>query len=456
MIKKRKPILVYWLMMVVLFAVVLLAQQIVASIMQGSLAASKYGSEATFEILWAGLVLLVVLFFKNKYIFTQKREGFFRSVKYVLPELLLSSLFVLISLLSIIVNSNSIDIYAIFNLILYCLFIGIVEEFLCRGWLLNEFLERYSQNRKEILLSIFFSSLVFGVIHFLNVGETQNFFETLVQVMHATAGGVFLALVYYKTKNIWVVVATHAIWDFSLFLGDANSLGECLAPTPTTLSVLMSVLQGIGLIIAYSFFCYWLYRQTDLYTKEYKNGKDYLIGIGVAFYVLSFLFIHDYSSNDSLCPSYQTKNIHKEYLVSYYRYRQYPVGTLGLVLEVDPNTDRLWIKNTKSGETAYLTEKKEEYKRYLLVDNEYTFSIIIQTSSNVILYGNYQKSDFTLQNESFMKSLKSGLQKQVAPNIEDLCVIHIEGDSYYYPALHNDLGELLYFNQDGELYIHKK
>ena len=83
--KKRKHIFVYWLMMAVLFVGVLLAQQVVASIMQGSLAASKFGAEATFEILWAGLVLIVVLAFKNKYIFTQKREGFFRSAQYALP-----------------------------------------------------------------------------------------------------------------------------------------------------------------------------------------------------------------------------------------------------------------------------------------------------------------------------------------------------------------------------------
>ena len=67
--KKRKHIFVYWLMMIVLFVVILFAQQVVASIMQGSLSTSKFGEETTFEILWAGLVLLIVLLFKNKYIF---------------------------------------------------------------------------------------------------------------------------------------------------------------------------------------------------------------------------------------------------------------------------------------------------------------------------------------------------------------------------------------------------
>ena len=93
--KKRKHIVIYWLFMIALFVGVLLSQQLVASMMQGSLSTSKFGHEATFEILWAGLVLIIVLLFKNKYIFTQDRMGFFESVPYILPELLLSLFFAL-------------------------------------------------------------------------------------------------------------------------------------------------------------------------------------------------------------------------------------------------------------------------------------------------------------------------------------------------------------------------
>ena len=195
--KKRLPLFWYWIFMIVLFLIIMLSQNVVAGIMGGSLVTSRFGEDATFEILWAGLVLVVVLLFKNKYIFTQKREGFFKSFQYILPELLLSGFFILISVISMIAHNNPIDKFAIFNLMLYCLFVGIVEEFLCRGWLLNEFLERYSRNRKEIILSILASSFIFGVVHFINIGETQGLFETLVQVLNAFAGGVFFALVIH-------------------------------------------------------------------------------------------------------------------------------------------------------------------------------------------------------------------------------------------------------------------
>ena len=48
--KKRKSIIVYWIWMVILFVMVLLSQQVVASIMQGNLSSAKYGAEDTFEI----------------------------------------------------------------------------------------------------------------------------------------------------------------------------------------------------------------------------------------------------------------------------------------------------------------------------------------------------------------------------------------------------------------------
>ena len=451
--KKRKPIFVYWLMMIALFVGVLFAQQIVASIMQGSLSTAKFGADATYEILWAGLVLIVVLLFKNKYIFTQKREGFFESFQYIIPELLLSSFFILLSIVEIIRNQNPLNIYALFNLALYCLFIGIVEEFLCRGWLLNEFLERYSQNRKEVFLSIIFSSFIFGVIHFINIGDKQGFFETLVQVMNAAAGGVFLALVYYKTKNIWVVVASHAIWDFSLFLSETNSLGDCLPGPTSSYGIVMNVLRGSVLIAAYALFCYWLYRQTDLYVNENKKPKDYLIGIGVFLYVIGLLFIGDRTA-EYMCPDYTRKAIDESYRVSFYDYKNYPVSRTNLVLEEDPDTNQLMMRNTYTEETAYLMDDVP-YRNYILVDNKNTFSIIVQTSYNTVLYGKFSKIDISM-NENFLEDMKKSFKKEVVPEISDLAIIEVVDDDYYYPSIRTTIGELLYFDSNDKLYMNEE
>ena len=71
--------------------------------------------------------------------------------------MVLSLIILVVSFIEII---DSVNIPVVLNLAIYCLLIGLVEEFLCRGWLLNEFLERFSNSKKNIIISIVLSSLV--------------------------------------------------------------------------------------------------------------------------------------------------------------------------------------------------------------------------------------------------------------------------------------------------------
>ena len=52
--KKRLPLFWYWIFMIVLFLIIMLSQNVVAGIMGGSLVTSRFGEDATFEILWQG------------------------------------------------------------------------------------------------------------------------------------------------------------------------------------------------------------------------------------------------------------------------------------------------------------------------------------------------------------------------------------------------------------------
>lgn len=448
--RKRIHIFFYWIWMIILFVVVLLAQQIAASILQGSLSNARFGHEATFEILWAGFVVLIILLFKNKYIFTQEREGFFKSFKYVLPELLISLFFSGLALLLIFTDKNPLDFRSIINLGLYCTFIGIVEEFLCRGWLLNEFLERYSRNKKEIILSIIFSSIIFGVIHFLNIGETQGFFETFVQVMNAAASGTFLALAYYKTKNIWVVVFTHAFWDFSIFLTQAKTLGECISGPLTSTAIALNIVRGICLTIAFLIMCYWLYRQTDLYEKEKKSNKDYLIGIGIAAYIFSLLFINDPQGTTSMCPDYERKEIDSSYTISYNNYDTYNIGK-SLVLGYDKDTGNVQLKDTVSKKYVNLTDDSK-FEDYLLIDNGSYYTIIVLKSELLVYYGNYptNKIDDT---QEYLDSVRKGLKEVVVPDVSEIGVIEFSDDDYKFPLLITSIKQKMFFDRQGNLYM---
>ncbi len=97
------------------------------------------------------------------------------------------------------------------------LFIGILEEFLFRGLILNVFLLRVKErNYRELMRAVMGSSLIFGAVHLLNLVTYPNLVKaTLVQVEYAVFIGMIFAIVYIRSNNIWVVIFLHFIYDFA-------------------------------------------------------------------------------------------------------------------------------------------------------------------------------------------------------------------------------------------------
>lgn len=93
--------------------------------------------------------------------------------------------------------------------------VGIFEEFLFRGLILNTFLEKMKNHQlKGKIIAIILSSVLFGLTHFLNLFEHPNMIYTsLVEVCFATFTGIFLGALYLRSKNIWVVVFYHTLVD---------------------------------------------------------------------------------------------------------------------------------------------------------------------------------------------------------------------------------------------------
>ncbi|WP_027622921.1 CPBP family intramembrane glutamic endopeptidase [Clostridium lundense] len=71
----------------------------------------------------------------------------------------------------------------------------VFEEILIRGIILEGFLNKY-----KALTAIIVSSLIFGIIH-LNIPQFIN----------ATLLGLFLAIIYYKTKSLILCIVSHAL-----------------------------------------------------------------------------------------------------------------------------------------------------------------------------------------------------------------------------------------------------
>lgn len=463
--KKKQNIYKFFIKMIFIFLVFLLLQQILSSILLTSMKNERYGEEALFEIIWAGFVLLLLLLYKNRYIFTEKRETFKNGFKYVVPEVIMSCIFLLISIVSISTSSMSINIFSIINLLILCIFIGIVEEFLCRGWLLNEFLERFSKNKKEILLSIIFSSLVFGLIHFFNIGESQNFIHTFVQVLNATASGIFFALVYYKTKNIWLVVFSHAFWDFSLMLMEHNQFVDCYnEKSLSNNGIILNIIGGIILLVGYLIISYWLYRKTDLYSGNDKNDKNVLIIIGIGIYLIGLFGGELFTSKEDemTCPIYHDKKIGSEYSQTFLNYKDYELNIKNETNLNDNDEDYNFVLTTNNDEDKVIFENKninssvvlfdDIYQSYLLVENNDSFIIVIQNSSNTVLYGRYLKSEVK-NDKAYLNKIKSELTEYHVPNIRMIRTINIKNNAYNYVMIETTINKPMIFDVDDVLYF---
>lgn len=96
--------------------------------------------------------------------------------------------------------------------------IGVSEEWMFRGVLFQGL-----RARLPMWPAILCTSVLFGVVHVLNVFTTGRLLEAAVQAAAAFMSGMLLIALLVRTGSIWVPIAYHALWDFGTFVTSATS-----------------------------------------------------------------------------------------------------------------------------------------------------------------------------------------------------------------------------------------
>ncbi|MDD6189368.1 MAG: type II CAAX endopeptidase family protein [Clostridiales bacterium] len=136
--------------------------------------------------------------------------------------------------------------------------VGFTEEVFFRGIVANLFLDKLPRNKYGVWCAVIGSGLVFGLIHLGNALSADPS-GALVQVFVASAMGMALSAVYYRTQNIWSVIFIHAFVDFcSLIVPTMFSSGSL---TDTIGSY--SAAQFIS-IVPYLLVCFVLLRENKM------------------------------------------------------------------------------------------------------------------------------------------------------------------------------------------------
>ncbi len=104
---------------------------------------------------------------------------------------------------------------------------GFTEEVLFRGLGISNFM-RVIKSEKQIKIIFWLTSVVFGLIHWINVFAGGEPMAVFVQGFYAIGMGMIFGAVFLRTGNLWSVMLAHTSVDFLEFvrkdIGNANGV----------------------------------------------------------------------------------------------------------------------------------------------------------------------------------------------------------------------------------------
>ena len=121
---------------------------------------------------------------------------------------------------SIGMQTVTISVGEIILFLLAMIMVGISEELMFRGVLLNVCLDFFGETTvSSIRKAIIIAGSIFGAFHIFNVLIGASLSGSIVQAANAIALGIMLGAIYIRSgKNIWPCIILHTIQDTAAFL----------------------------------------------------------------------------------------------------------------------------------------------------------------------------------------------------------------------------------------------
>ncbi len=439
--KKRMPFVVFSILMGVIFVVTfILIHFTFSNFLYDNIENYPFGKGIIGEAILAVLVFLVMLLWKNSYVFTQKKEKFSKGLVFGTFYLTFGCIIMFFTSFT-----GDINVRSIINLAIFCFLIGVYEEFLCRGWLLNEFLERYGKDNKSIFLCICISGIIFGLLHSINVlsGEISSV-DVIVQIISAAASGIGFGTIYYKTKNIWSVIFLHAFWDFSLMLSETSTVSSVMmVPKGSAIynlvfGILLAVIE-LGIVLPF---------RKDLVNSNPKKGK--VIGLGIGLGILYFVSIITYAIFD-------ISHAGKEYEFDKIDFNSTKITTDNIeTYRIDSSLDdlgenynyslfynevnkSLLFKNDNTNDTVVL--ENSYIDDYILAehDDKYIIGYVMtdDASNHIFKYKTIDKSDLS-NSKDFLDDVHDKMKSYAISDVGELVTIEDGDNGDFYVAVKTD------------------
>ena len=188
------------------------------------------------------VVFLVLLLGEGYRVLNPLQKPFWRSLLFTLPPFL------------VVVNNMPIlsllwgDAYIVHSAPAYwvwfsleCLAIGLFEELAFRGVIFLMLAEKRHATRKGLFWSLILTSAVFGAVHLANVLLGAGIGGVILQIGYSFLIGAMCSVVLLKTRNIWLCVLLHAVYDFCGTLVPTLGAGTWWDTPTVVFTVLLAV-----------------------------------------------------------------------------------------------------------------------------------------------------------------------------------------------------------------------
>lgn len=125
---------------------------------------------------------------------------------------------------------------------------GVMEETLFRFAVLGILFYAWRNVKQRLPLAIVTSALLFGLAHLSNA-MLQHWDMTILQAVSAFALGLFFAVVYVYTGQLWLTMAMHGLLDWTSFVVTGSSLMKGTTNWADWISVLIELAVFGGITI---------------------------------------------------------------------------------------------------------------------------------------------------------------------------------------------------------------
>ena len=135
---------------------------------------------------------------------------------------------------------------------LYCLLVGAFEEGVFRGLLFPTLASLFERSKKGLWISFILTSCLFGFTHLFNLFSGADFLSTLLQVGYSILTGGLFTFVLLKTKNLFLCILTHSIYNFCGLHIAPSGLGSGVVfdlPTLVCMAV-VAVMVGVFVLVS--------------------------------------------------------------------------------------------------------------------------------------------------------------------------------------------------------------